>query len=66
MNRKLTAATLRGYPDLMTAKDIQKILNISRTTAYALLQSGELKSKKIRHNYRIPKAYLLEYLNQTA
>ena len=66
MSRKLTAAALRGFPELLNVKNIQEILNISRTTAYALIQSGELKSIRIRHNYRIPKAYLIDYLNKSA
>ena len=65
MKNKMSAA-LRGYPELLNVENIQEILHISRTTAYALLKSGELKSRKIRHNYRIPKTYLLEYLNETA
>jgi len=66
VKNKILAVTLRGYPELLNVENIQEILHISRTTAYALLKSGELRSKKIRHNYRIPKTYLLEYLNETA
>jgi excisionase family DNA binding protein len=64
MKSKLTAAILRKYPDLLTVKNIQEILHISRTTAYTLLQSGELKSNKIRRSYRISKTCLLDYLNK--
>lgn len=55
-------ASIRSYPDLMTVKDIQDILHIGRSTAYKLLQSGKLNSIRIGSIYRIPKAYLSEYI----
>jgi excisionase family DNA binding protein len=62
LSRQITAF-LKGYPNLLTVKDMQTILNIGRTTAYSLLQSGSVKSLKIGAVYRIPKAYLHEYLS---
>lgn len=55
---------LRKYPDLMSAKDIQDILYIGRSKAYSLLQSGEIRSIRIGAKYRIPKAYLIDFLNK--
>lgn len=54
---------LRGYPDLLTVKDVQEVLQIGRSTAYKLLQSGEIRAIKIRTLYRIPKRSLVEYLS---
>jgi excisionase family DNA binding protein len=54
---------LRGYPDLLTVKDVQEVLQIGRSTAYKLLQSGEIRAIKIRTLYRIPKRNLVEYLS---
>jgi excisionase family DNA binding protein len=66
MSTKLTAAMLRGYPDLMMASDIQKILQIGRTKAYDLLRNEKIRSLRIGAEYRIPKVFLLEYLNENA
>jgi excisionase family DNA binding protein len=60
---KLTASMMRNYPDLMDVQHIQKILNIGRTKTYKLLKDGKIRSLRIGAEYRIPKAYLLEYLN---
>ena len=57
---------LRNCPDLMTVKDIQSALNISRTTAYKLVESGELPTLRIGRIYRIPKPYLLNYIKKNA
>ena len=46
---------LRHCPDLMTVKDVQTVLNIGRTTAYKLVESGELPTLRIGRIYRIPK-----------
>lgn len=43
-------------------EDLIKLLNISRSSVYKLLQSGALKSLRIGRLYRIPSAYLEEYL----
>ena len=51
-----------NYPDVVSLPDLMKMLNIGRNTAYSLLQSGTLKSIKIGKQYRIPKQYIIEYL----
>ena len=66
MNNKLTAAMLRGYPDLMTANQARKVLQIGRGKMYKLIQEKQLKVLRVGGNYRIPKAYLLDFLNKTA
>lgn len=60
---KLTASLLRGYPDLMSVHDMQNILNIGRSKAYDLLKSGEVRALRIGAKYRIPKPYLIDFLN---
>lgn len=42
--------------------DLIELLGISRSSVYKLLQSGTLMSKKIGRLYRIPSAYVEEYL----
>lgn len=62
-NIKITASALRGHPDLMTVKDIQSILNVGRSKSYELVKNGTIRSIKIGAEYRIPKTFLLDYLN---
>lgn len=61
---KMTAVSLRGHPDLLTVKDLQKILNIGRTKTYSLVRNGFIRSIRVGAEYRIPKSFLLEYLNR--
>ena len=51
-----------NYPDVVSLPDLMKMLNIGRNTAYGLLQNGEVKSIKVGKQYRIPKQYIIEYL----
>ena len=51
-----------NYPDVVSIPDLMKMLNIGRNTAYSLLQNGEVKSIKVGKQYRIPKQYIIEYL----
>lgn len=62
----MTGSTLKKYPDIMSVKDIQNILHIGRSKVYSMLQSGEIRSLRIGAKYRIPKAYLLDFLNKNA
>ncbi len=41
--------------EFMSTKELQEELGISRTTAYSLVQSGEVPSIKIGRSYRIPR-----------
>jgi len=55
-----------NIPDVMLPKDVQKLLKISRSTTYKLLQSGELRSVRIGRVRRIPKKYLIEFIENHA
>lgn len=52
----------KDYPDVLTTKDLQRILGISGKTVFMLLHSGQIKSIKVGRSFRIPKIYLLQYL----
>lgn len=43
-------------------EDIARMLGIGRSSVYKLLRTGEIKSKRIGKLYRIPPAFLEEYL----
>ena len=54
---------LDNYNDVLTVDEVCEVLRIGKNTVYKLLQSCQLKSKKIGKNYKIPKLYIIEYLN---
>lgn len=51
------------YPDVLTVPDVCKIFGASDKTVRRYLQSGELRSFKVGRSYRIPKLFLMEYMN---
>lgn len=55
---------LEQFPDILTVKDLQAVLSIGRSKAYAILHSGELQYITIGRQIRIPKKYLLDYLQK--
>lgn len=48
--------------DLITIEEFQEILQIGRTTAYKLLNSGEIKAFRIGRFWKIPRAAVTEYV----
>ncbi|GHU83571.1 hypothetical protein AGMMS50284_7370 [Clostridia bacterium] len=53
----------QDYPDVVDFKTFKKMLgNIGSNTAYRVLQSKEIPSRKIGREYRIPKANIITYL----
>jgi excisionase family DNA binding protein len=66
VKNKLTASMLRGLPDLMTPEQARSVLQIGRGKMYKLINMQKLKVLRIGQNYRIPKAYLLDFLNDNA
>ena len=55
---------LEQFPDILTVKNLQEILSVGRNKAYAILHSGELQYITIGRQIRIPKKYLLDYLQK--
>lgn len=51
-----------NYPDVVSINELMTMLNIGKKTAYSLLQSEEIKSIKVGRQYRIPKRFIIEYL----
>ena len=54
-----------NYPDILTTDDACKLLRVSKHTIYKLINSNELKARKIARHYRIQKAELLKFLDRT-
>jgi excisionase family DNA binding protein len=55
-------AGVPGLPELLTPADVAKALGVSEDDVLAIIQSGELKAKKIGAQYRVPRAALDAYL----
>lgn len=49
--------------DLLTISELQKVLRTGRTTTYQLIKNNEIKHVKIGKSIKIPKIYVIEYLN---
>ena len=45
-------------------EDLMPILGIGRNTAYRLVRTGEIRSIRIGRQIRIPRQFLIDFLNQ--
>lgn len=54
------------YPDIVSRKELQNMLNIGNNTAFNLLNSGEIKSIKIGNVHKIPKINIIAFLNKNS
>lgn len=52
------------YIDMITIDELCELLMIGRTTAYKLLQSGELKAFKIGKVWKISRASIEQYIKE--
>jgi len=52
------------YPDVLTISEMQKALNIGKTTAYKLITEKKIKHFKIGKIIKIPKLSLIDYVSQ--
>ena len=53
---------LKDYPDVLNIEQLSEVLGISTKTGYRLLREGTINSIRVGRTYRIPKVYLLSYL----
>lgn len=53
---------LEHMPDVLTMLDLQKALRIGRSTAYRLIKTKRLPYIRIGRSIRIPKKYVLEFV----
>ena len=53
----------RDYPDVVTAEQMCQMLgDISIKTGYELQRTKKIKSFTVGRSYRIPQAFILEYM----
>ena len=56
--------TDEAQDDLVTFEEFRDKLQIGRTTAYRLLNSGDIKAFKVGRCWKIPKAAVSEYISR--
>lgn len=52
----------KEYKDILIFDELTEILKLGKNTAYDLLQTKEIYSKKIGKEYKIPKICVVDYL----
>ena len=50
------------YPDCVGVQELMQMLGIKKTKTYEVLQSGEIKAKKIGKDYKISKVNVIAYI----
>lgn len=53
---------LNNTKDILTIKDLQKLLNIGRNTALRLVQDGEIEGFKVGRQWRITRECIGRYI----
>ena len=54
----------KNYPDVVSVDQLMEMLQIGQVLAYKLVKSGEIKSRKVGREYKIPKVNVVDYLNR--
>lgn len=55
---------LNNTKDILTLKELQKLLHIGKNTALRLVQSGEIESFKVGKQWRIVREDIIRYLKR--
>ena len=56
--------SFENYPDIITVSQLAKMLNIGKSSAYALLQNGKIHHVKVGKKYIIPKTAVLAFIGE--
>lgn len=52
----------QNYPDIVGIQQLMEMLQIGQVLAYKLIKNGEIQSRKIGREYKIPKQNVIEYV----
>ena len=55
---------LNNTKDILTLKELQKLLHIGKNTALRLVQSGEIEAFRVGNQGRIAKDSIIKYINK--
>lgn len=61
---ELPVATTNNLDSWLTVPDVVKVTNLARTTVYEEINSGRLRSVKVRGSRRIPASALAEFMSR--
>lgn len=53
----------KHYPEIFGVSTLCQALNIGRNKAYELLKNNEIQSIRIGRVHKIPKTYVIDYIN---
>ena len=53
------------YTDLLSINELQNALGIGRTSAYRLINNGEVSHIRIGKSIRVPKRHLIDFINRS-
>lgn len=56
---------LNTLPLLLTVREMASVLRIGRNSAYQLVSDGRIRTIRIGHGIRIPRAALIQFIEQT-
>ncbi len=62
INNNGTYEMFSDYSDVVNVTDLQEMLNIGRNKAYQLINENQIKSVRIGKVHKIPKKWVIEYL----
>jgi excisionase family DNA binding protein len=62
--RSIYTKMFKGYPDALNMKDLQKMLGISKNSAYKLVNENRVEHTKIGKRFVIPKASVIAFLQR--
>ena len=55
---------LNNTKDILTLKELQKLLHIGKNTALKLVQSGEIEGIRIGNQWRVPKDSIVKLISR--
>ena len=59
----MSSDIFKDYPDIVEISQLMEMLNISKYSASKLVTENKIKHLVIGRKYRIPKIYVIEYIN---
>lgn len=66
MTNKSSICSIEDLPLVLRVEDLMPILGVGRSNAYALVRSGQVRSVRIGHQFRIPREAVQEFLDGTS
>lgn len=57
-----TESMFADYPDIVGIRQLMEMLQIGQVLAYKLIKNGDIKSRKVGREYKIPKQNIVEYI----